>query len=537
MSATRFLPALALLALLALSSPASAQVRFLTIQGEFQSDGFGSAVAGAGDLDGDGIPDVWIGAQYAPPMGRVRAVSGRDGAELYTVIGTETGRFGMSVASAGDVDGDGVEDLIAGAMQGTGSARVCSGATGAVLYTFIGPESNGQYGRAVAGAGDVDGDGHADFWIGAPVTQGGLVELRSGLDGSLSRTLSNPTNGGWFGATVAGAGDADGDGVGDVVVGSFGTGSNKGSARVYSGRTGALLHTVKGQASSDFFGTSVAWLGDLDGDGRDEFAVGASSAGTVTVFSGLDASVVHHFVGDAAWDGLSAVASAGDVDADGVPDLVLGAPYYDGPASSAGYARVHSGVDGALLFQVYGEAKDNLGWAVAGARDVNGDGLADVLVGAPRSSAGQSTGHAVLFLTDGHFLGDEFCAPAVPNSTGTWGRLWATGSDSVAANDLTLVGSILPQERFAMLLASPAQDYVVGPGGSDGILCLGAPIARFPAASTGPGGVLQTPVDLTAIPGHGAVAPGETWNFQVWHRDFVQLPTSNFTEAVRILFL
>ena len=71
----------------------------------------------------------------------------------------------------------------------------------------------------------------------------------------------------------------------------------------------------------------------------------------------------------------------------------------------------------------------------------------------------------------------------------------------------------------------------------DGILCLGAPVARFGAASTGLGGVLQTPVDLTAIPGHGAVAPGETWHFQVWHRDFTQLPTSNFTEALSILFL
>ena len=137
-------------------------------------------------------------------------------------------------------------------------------------------------------------------------------------------------------------------------------------------------------------------------------------------------------------------------------------------------------------------------------------------------------------------VGETYCSPAVPNSTGYCGKLSAEGSVVVADDDLTLRARDLPPGQFGYLLASMTQDFVVFPGGSDGVLCLGGKIARFAsqAQSSGPLGTFTVDVDLGAIPlkPPHAVAPGETWNFQAWYRDFHVVPTSNFTEGASVFF-
>jgi hypothetical protein len=144
----------------------------------------------------------------------------------------------------------------------------------------------------------------------------------------------------------------------------------------------------------------------------------------------------------------------------------------------------------------------------------------------------------------GGSVGTNYCGPAVPNSTGNSGQIRGTGSAVVANNDLTLVAEDLPNNAFGYFLTSLTQGLVPQPGGSLGVLCLGGNIGRY----TGPGqiqnsgatGSFDLLLDLTQTPtptGFVAVAAGETWNFQAWHRDSVGgVAVSNFTNALTVNF-
>jgi hypothetical protein len=141
-------------------------------------------------------------------------------------------------------------------------------------------------------------------------------------------------------------------------------------------------------------------------------------------------------------------------------------------------------------------------------------------------------------------LGTSYCGPAVPNSTGASGAMSATGSASVASNDLTLTASSLPNNAFGYFLTSRTQGLVLQPGGSLGVLCLGGNIGRYVGPgqiqNTGVTGAISLLLDLTQTPtptGPVAVAAGETWSFQAWHRDSVGgLAVSNFTDGLEVTF-
>jgi len=142
----------------------------------------------------------------------------------------------------------------------------------------------------------------------------------------------------------------------------------------------------------------------------------------------------------------------------------------------------------------------------------------------------------------GTSLGTRYCSPAVINSTVQSGRLDLSGSAVVADNDLTLTGSFLPTSQFCYFVASQSQASIPNPGGSMGVLCLGSPIARFKnqIQNTGATGSASIAVDLTNVPlppafGY-AIQPGETWNWQLWYRDVLIGPTSNFTDAISLTF-
>ncbi len=206
--------------------------------------------------------------------------------------------FGWAVAGVGDVDGDGTPDLLVGAPfqpvgdnTNQGQAFVLSGATGNLLFTLNTPDEaeNTLFGAAVAGVGDVDGDGTPDLLVGAPdqtvdgnASQGQAFVL-SGFDGSLLHTLNNPTPqaDARFGAAVAGVGDVNGDNIPDLLVGAdeqdVDGNNSQGQAFVFSGADGSLLHTLNNptpQASASF-GAAVAGVGDVNGDDRSDLLVGA----------------------------------------------------------------------------------------------------------------------------------------------------------------------------------------------------------------------------------------------------------------------
>ncbi|HKB17007.1 MAG TPA: integrin alpha, partial [Planctomycetota bacterium] len=386
----------------------------------------GWAVASAGDVDGDAVPDLLLGAALSGPHGRVNVISGASGGLLLGLIGLgwDDG-FGAAVASVGDVNGDGVPDVAVGAPHsgllfgiplsgnGPGSVTLFSGADGAVLFTVAGTFPDEGLGGSVSGTGDVDGDGVPDLIVGAPgadpggILNAGAARILSGANGAVLRAFDGTAPWDQFGASVAGAGDLDGDGFGDVLVGApfalFAGWSDAGLAQVFSGGSGAILFTLSATSIGNAeLGTSVAGSEDLNGDGVPDLLVGApeafgapglSQAGQVRAYSGATGALLLTLTGGASSEHLGgSVAAAGDVDGDGVPDIVAGAPEAFVPLgvfNTAGRARVFSGASGAPLFSFAGTDPDeNLGWSVAGAGDLNGDGASEFLVGAPFASLG-----------------------------------------------------------------------------------------------------------------------------------------------------
>ncbi len=403
-------------------------VPLYTFHGDSAGDEFGWSVSGAGDLNGDGRADLVVGSRFddnnGDRSGSARILSGLDGSVLYSFDGESFfDELGFSVSGAGDVNGDGLDDLIVGVHgddnngSGSGSARVLSGIDGSTLYTFNGDSGGDRFGGSVSGAGDVNGDGHADLIVGALGDRNngsfsGSARVLSGLDGSILYTFDGDSAGDNFGGSVGGAGDVNGDGVADLIVGAIGDSNNgpqSGSARVLSGIDGSTLYTFNGDSAGDLFGGSVSGAGDVNGDGHADLIVGATrddnngtDSGSARVLSGIDGSILYTFDGDGANSFFGgAVSGAGDVNGDGRADLILGAPVDDNNGTLSGSIRVLSGVDGSILYNFDGDSDfDLFGSSVSGAGDVNGDGLADFIVGARGSGAnGDGGGYARVFVS------------------------------------------------------------------------------------------------------------------------------------------
>lgn len=262
---------------------------------------FGSGVAGAGDVNGDGFADVLIGAFGA------NAYTGRAYLYLGSAAGLATsasigltgpdgaeGYFGYAVAGAGDVNGDGFGDVVVGAHlvdNDTGRAYVYLGGPAGLKRSTVlrGPDgANGFFGYAVAGVGDLNGDGFADVLVAAPVVDKNdgrvyaYLGSASGLATSPATVIPGPDGtGASFGIGMASAGDVNGDGFGDVVVGAYWANSKTGSAHVYLGGINGLATvpstTLTGPyGPNGFFGAAVACAGDVNGDGLADIIVGAS---------------------------------------------------------------------------------------------------------------------------------------------------------------------------------------------------------------------------------------------------------------------
>ena len=389
------------------------------IQGDAAGDQAGLSVSAAGDINGDTIDDLIVGA----PFNDAGASDSDEGAAyvVYGVTGSTRGtldlsslttsegyviqgdsnfdRAGWSVSDAGDVNNDGIGDLLVGAVNAD-TVYVVYGVSGTTrttvdLSTLTSTQGyavdGASLGQGVSAAGDVNGDTIDDFIVGANIDGAGHAYVIYGTNGSTRTTLdvsSLTTAQGFeiegdaltdrFGWSVSDAGDINGDGIGDLIIGAYrgnDGGTDAGEAYVIYGvngtSRGALDVTnltasqgfvIRGDTSFDEAGYSVSRAGDVNDDGIDDLLVGAYRAGsggrvyviygtTGTTRGTLDLSNLSESEGfvveaDASFDQLGiSVSDAGDVNNDGFDDFIIGAQYGDDGGSGAGEAYVIYGAD------------------------------------------------------------------------------------------------------------------------------------------------------------------------------------------------
>ncbi len=334
------------------------------------------AIAHVGDLDRDGTPDVMVGALPVDPAldpGRVFVFSGATGSELVRAdLGTDPSY--VVVAAPGDVDGDALVDLAVAVADVRGGTRVAAvsvyrGANGARLRRITAVDGVG-FGRALAAGADFDGDGVGDVAIGDPDRHAsdlhvGAVDLHSLPSGAALAGKLGEFGVERFSGDLANVGDVNGDGLGDAVAVSSGSGVGDARALVVSGRNGGILarHPVPDQP----WGPVIA-LPDLDGDGRQDFAVSAPSStgsGTVQVLSTGSGAILATIVGSGVGE-LFGRAVAAAVQPGGGVHLAIGAPWSSLAATSGGLVEVYDVASGALLMNHSGKARNELlGWAIA----------------------------------------------------------------------------------------------------------------------------------------------------------------------------
>ena len=366
-------------------------------RGEGAGDQFGWIARNIGDVDGDGINDVVTsapthGAGHSN-AGRIYVYSTGSGRLLWTADGEPGDQLGTGVEAAGDTNHDGIPDVVASGPSGAGVAHIYSGRDGRVLQTFRSTNADESFGNHVSGAGDVDGDGYADVIVGAPGKEGeskvpGHAYVYSGKDGSLLFALEGERAGDGFGSSVAGFADGKNH---VLVVGAPGAGpTHHGRVFVYDSRTRQLKFTIESDATGDKLGYMfVSVPGDADGDGVPDVyasdwsnAARGRSTGRIYMASGASGKILYSLTGETAGDGFGTSPSmAGDVDGDGRADLIVGAWQFGGAAASGGKAYLYSGRDGHLLKTYTCRTPgDTLGFDAVGLGDVDGDGTADLLI-------------------------------------------------------------------------------------------------------------------------------------------------------------
>ncbi len=389
----------------------------------------GHSVSSAGDVNGDGCSDVIVGAYtYDDPQtdeGKVFVYHGHpSGLSASPYLTTERNQagaaFGCSVSSAGDVHGDGYSDVIVGAyaydngQSNEGRAFLYSGRTGITTWTAESNQENAFFGNSVSSAGDVNNDGYSDVIVGAYYYDDGEEDEGAafgyyggfhGLSDSADWSVQSDQDSAYFGSSVSSAGDVNGDGYSDVIVGAYcydNDETNEGRAFVYHGSSSGLSATADWTAESDqedaYFGNSVSSAGDVNGDGYSDVVVGVDGydngeeyEGAAFVYhgssSGLSATVNWSAESNqyAAHLGRS-VSGAGDVNGDGYSDVIVGAFTYGNGESQEGAAFVYHGSSSGLSATADWSAEPNqayvwFGYSVSSAGDVNGDGYSDVIVG------------------------------------------------------------------------------------------------------------------------------------------------------------
>lgn len=445
--------AVSLLALLALTSAtnSAAQGEQWLVEGNQNDAHLGQTVARAGDVNGDGYGDLLVGGRYDFGDGRTGvayayygSAQGPDTVADWTAPNDQPNQYAfLALAGAGDVNGDGYDDVVVGASHYSddqleeGRAYLFYGSPGGINGTpgwlVNGDQRIMYFGTAVAGAGDVNGDGYDDVLVGAPYKRDpasgdiiGQALLYLGSPGGLGSTpawsVVGDGGGNYFGGRLNGAGDVNGDGYDDFMVSDyFATGDQQTEGRVFlyhgsaNGPASAPAWTAEGDQAYAYFGSALGPAGDVNGDGFDDVVIGASSfnnpesnEGQARLYygsaSGLSAAAGWTAEGNqyAAHFG-NAVSSTGDINSDGYDDVIIGAYGFDAGELSEGRAFLFLGSAGGLATEATwtadgDQAQANFGGSVSSAGDVNGDGRDEWAVGAPQYDRGEGDeGIAVLF--------------------------------------------------------------------------------------------------------------------------------------------
>jgi sorbitol-specific phosphotransferase system component IIC len=442
------------------------------VESNLTSAVLGFSVSGAGDVNGDGYADVIVGAQgYDNGQNDEGAffvyhgsASGINTTAAAMDESDQTNAFlGHSVSGAGDVNGDGYADVIVGAyfydsgQNDEGAAFVYLGADTGIdttaAFMVESDQVSAYMGFSVSGAGDVNGDGYADVIVGAQRYDNGQNDegaafvyhgSASGIDTTTASMVESDQANAYLGFSVSGAGDVNGDGYGDVIVGVYGydNGQNdEGAAFVYHGSAAGINTTADAMVESDQasanLGVSVSGAGDVNGDGYADVIVGAyfydngqNNEGAFFVYHGSASGI--NTVADTmvesdqadAWMGWS-VSGAGDVNGDGYADVIVGAYGYGNPvpADNEGAFFVYHGTASGINTVADTMVESNLagavlGFSVSGAGDVNGDGYADVIVGAQGYDNGQND-EGAFFVYHGSATGITTTAAAMDESDQT----------------------------------------------------------------------------------------------------------------------
>jgi len=411
--------------------PASARAQIVmsaadipvVVYGEGEGDAFGHRALGVGDVDGDDIPDLAVAARFndagGVDAGRIYLYSGATFERFAVFTGEGPGdELGHRIVNAGDLDGDGRADIVAGAYvndaggEDAGRVYFVSGRTLRPFGLLTGEAAGDELGYRLEEAGDADGDGRPDIVLSAwlhdePAFNAGKVYLVSGRSRSVIRTYPGFQAGEAAGARLTTVDDGDGDGwrgVVDAATTHDGpAGIDSGVVRVRSGRTGRIRREWFGTRPGEQFGAPLQTLGDIDGDGVSDLGIAANrflaGPGRVEIRSTRSGRLLHEFQGRNANDGYGErMRDVGDIDGDEVPDVAIAAPRDLVAGLAAGRVEVRSGADGRIIHEWTGTgAADRFGRVLVAPGDLNGDEIPEIVVGiSGDDEAGTDAGKLVI---------------------------------------------------------------------------------------------------------------------------------------------